>query len=135
MIKRFLLLLLMALPLVSAQADGFQFLAFQTQNGAVQTLPVTGLRITFSNGQLVATDGTSALTLPLSELSKMFFSESEVTAIESIAVSEGRNEGAVYNLQGVRVGSIRNGEMSLQGLPRGIYIVTRQGRTEKISIP
>ena len=135
MIKRFLLFLLMALPLVSAQADDFQYLAFQTQDGTVQTLPITGLRITFADGQLIATDGTTNVTLPLSELSKMFFSNTEVTAIESVAVSEGRYEGVVYNLQGVRVGSIREGGNSLQSLPRGIYIVTRQGKTEKISIP
>ena len=133
--KRILLFLLLALPLMSASADDYRFLAFQTQDGTVQTLPITGLRITFADGQLIATDGTTNVTLPLSELSKMFFSNTEVTAIESVAVSEGRYEGVVYNLQGVRVGSIREGGNGLQSLPRGIYIVTRQGKTEKISIP
>lgn len=132
--KRNLLLLVFALSAIVARADDFRFLAFQTQDGALQTMATQGLRITFADGELIATDGTQTLRLPLSDLTKMFFSADAPTGIESLSVTEQLEDGAVYNLQGICVGSLRKGETQIQGLPQGIYIVKRGGKAEKISI-
>lgn len=132
--KKLLLLILLAVLFTSARADDYGFLAFQTQDGTLQTMTTEGLRITFADGELVATAGTQTLRVPLSDLTKMFFSTDAPTGIESLGVAADIEEGTVYNVQGVRVGRLRQGEKQINGLPQSIYIVKRGGKAEKVSV-
>ena len=56
MFKKILLILLLVIPAGVAMADDYPYFAFQTSNGETKTLSVTGLKITFSNGNIVATN-------------------------------------------------------------------------------
>ena len=132
--KKLLLLILLAVSFTSAHADDYGFLAFQMQDGTLQTMTTEELRITFADGELVATAGTQTLRLPLSDLTKMFFSTDALTGIESPGIAADIEEGTVYNVQGVRVGRLRQGEKQINGLPQGIYIVKRGGKAEKVSV-
>ena len=60
MFKKFLLTLLLVLPAGVAMADDFPYFAFQTSDGETSTLNVTGLKITFSDGNIVATNADGA---------------------------------------------------------------------------
>lgn len=114
--------------LLSASATDYKFLTLESTDGSKVSLAATGLTLTFSDGNLVASDGT---VLPLSSLSKMYFTET--SGITSVTSSAG---GAmqVYTLSGILVGTYTEGQ-SFVGLPKGIYIIKdRQGNTHKTTI-
>ena len=56
----------------TVNANDYKYLSFELADGSVQSLSVTDLTLTFSNGNLVSSDGT---IIPLANLTKMFFSE------------------------------------------------------------
>lgn len=132
MFKKILLILLLVIPAGVAMADDYPYFAFQTSNGETKTLSVTGLKITFSNGNIVATNEEGAnFTASIESLAKMYFS-STATGIDAIAESVAV-EGEIYNVQGVRVG--RTDEMGeVRGLPEGVYVVKREGKTHKVLV-
>ena len=64
-----------------AQADDYPYLTFQKTDGTTQPVDVSGLVLTFSNGQLIATTSSGNVTFSLMELSKMYFSTSGSTSL------------------------------------------------------
>ena len=60
--------------MLTAQADSYSYLTFQKTDGTQQPVPVSGLVLTFSNGQLIATTPSESMSFTLVDLSKMFFS-------------------------------------------------------------
>ena len=132
MFKKFLLTLLLVLPAGVAMADDFPYFAFQTSDGETSTLNVTGLKITFSDGNIVATNADGAsFTASIESLAKMYFS-STATGIDAVAESAVA-EGDIYNVQGVRVG--RTDKMGeVRGLPEGVYVVKQNGKARKVLV-
>lgn len=147
--SRFLLSLLLALPLTAA-ADTYNYLNI-TAGSSIQSVALkTVRRITFSNGNIVVTaaDGTET-TAALSALTNLTFTET-ATGIRGIGlqpadlciengrvVADGKGILLVYNAAGrlVRqqyVDSSRT-ELSLEGLPHGIYIARLGNRSIKIA--
>lgn len=131
MFKKILLTLLLAVPAGLAMADGFPYFAFQTSSGETTTLSVTGLKITFSDGNIVATNEEGAnFTTSIESLAKMYFS---ATATGIDAVTSTAAEGDIYNVQGIRVG--RTDKMGeVRGLPEGVYVVKQNGKTRKVLV-
>ena len=123
---------MLVIPAGVAMADGLPYFSFQTSSGETTTLSVTGLKITFSDGNIVATnkDGAS-YTASIETLAKMYFS---ATATGIDAVSETMvADGDIYNVQGIRVG--RTDEMGeVRGLPEGVYVVKQNGKTRKVLV-
>lgn len=114
---------------LSANADNYKYLSFELTDGRVQSISVTDLTLTFSNDNLVASDGT---TIPLSQLSKMFFSEtSGITEMPTVSHT-GKVE--VYNPSGSKVGTFENSQEAKSKLPKGIYIIKDEQRINKIAI-
>ena len=112
-----------------SKADGYHFLVLECNDGSSYSLPVSGLSLTFSNGNLVSSDGT---TVPLEQLSKMYFSDTEAI-IESKA--EPRTDIAVYTISGVLVGTFADMTKATSTLPKGNYIIKAQdGRTFKTTV-
>jgi hypothetical protein len=109
-----------------ASATDFNFLTFEKADGSMVSLPVSGLTLTFIDGNLVASDGT---TLPLASLTKMFFTEtSGISTVQSLA----SGPSGIYTISGIYVGEASN---SLSRLPKGVYIIkSPQGVTKKIQI-
>lgn len=131
--KILLLVALIATFATNVFADDYQYLTFAKSDGTTMSVEAQGLKITFSDGNLVATQGGETTTIALTDLTKMYFS-SEKTGIESIAAPA---KDALYNVvsvSGVGVGQFRSTEEINSQLPRGIYIVKKDGKSTKVIV-
>ena len=89
MMKKIFILLTVLLATLTAQAEGYTYLTFETTDGAKASVAVENLTLTISGTTLTA--GSQQFTL--SNLSKMYFSTSDETAtgieeINSAAIEE-----------------------------------------------
>ena len=103
------------------------------QDGTKTSLTAVGLTITFSDGNLVATNSTTSesKTISLSNFASMKFSTSNETTtgintIEAESFGIGEAE-AVYDLSGRQIPSNAS-------LPKGIYIIKRGNVIRKIQV-
>lgn len=131
--NRFIILLLMFVAAVQAKADDYGYLTFQTSNGAEQSLAVSNLKITISDGKLVATNGTTSQTFSLSDLSKMYFS-STATGIKGTTVTATDTSVDVYSTSGVRMGTYTSLNVAKANLKPGVYVVKETNKTYKITV-
>ena len=67
---------------MTAQADDYPYLTFQTQDGTLTSVATSSLTLAIESGQLVVNDGEKTFTL--TDLKKMYFSTDDATAIESL---------------------------------------------------
>ena len=72
--KKFVFAMLVLLMGISAQAQGFTYLRFNTGSGTEKCVATDGLRIVFNNGKLVATSNGGNATIALSSMNYMYFS-------------------------------------------------------------
>lgn len=72
--KKFVFAMLVLLMGISAQAQGFTYLRFNTGSGTEKCVATDGLRIVFNNGKLVATSNGGNATIMLSSMNYMYFS-------------------------------------------------------------
>ena len=127
--RRVLLLLFTFLGLAVVRAEDYAYLTIVGADGGKTSLTAVGLTLSFSDDNLVASNAYTdeSLTLPLSSLASMNFSnDDETTGITSVhAVTSG--DDAVYTIQGLRlpVGT---------PLKKGIYIVRKGSTTQKVQV-
>ena len=124
MMKKIFILLTVLLATLTAQAEGYTYLTFETTDGAKASVSVENLTLTISGTTLTA--GSQQFTL--SNLSKMYFSTSDETAtgieeINSAAIEEATD---IYDLQGHKV--------SKEQMKKGVYIVKTNSRTYKMVV-
>ena len=130
--KSILLLALIATFSTNVFADDYQYLTFLKSDGSSLSVTAEGLKITFVDGNLVATQGGQTTTIALTDLNKMYFT-SEATGIKLTDSEQLTIDNAeVYDIQGRRV----NGQWSTVNgqLPRGIYIVKKDGKSTKVIV-
>lgn len=114
---------------LTASAQSYSYLTFRQANGSEKSISTSGLKLTFADGNLVATNGTETVTYALSDMAKMYFS----TTTTAISQAEtGNVSAAIVNgtLQvnapaGTRVSvyAIDGREMPHEGLTSGAYVV------------
>lgn len=127
--RRVLLLLFTFLGLAVVRAEDYAYLTIVGADGGKTSLTAVGLTLSFSDDNLVARNAYTdeSLTLPLSSLASMNFSnDDETTGITSVhAVTSG--DDAVYTIQGLRlpVGT---------PLKKGLYIVRKGSTTQKVQV-
>ena len=128
-----LILVLVASAVLSVSADNFNFLTLQQADGTEQSFNVSGLTITFSDGNMLVSQGGTTTTLSLKDLNKMYFSvTSGIRQPESVATK--METASVYDLQG------RKGADNVQlstinsELPKGVYIVKQGNTSVKIAV-
>ena len=111
------------------QVNGYQYLTFETTDGAKISVPAESLTMTFSGTTLTAGEQMFTLT----NLVKMYFSDSdETTGIsEDLRVKSEEFATAIYDLNGKE---IVNGKLSNRKLPKGVYIVKTQNGTCKLVV-
>ncbi|MDO4929960.1 MAG: hypothetical protein Q4E59_02380 [Bacteroidales bacterium] len=139
--KRITLLLLFALTAVlGTTAQSLSYLTFRTADGTEQSLTAVGLKLTFSDGQLVATGNDGTTTFSLTDLSSMFFSET-VTGISNVS---GASATKVRIVNGaLKVTAPAGSTISVrttdgrqvnkdQYLPKGMYIVRVNNQSFKV---
>ena len=124
MMKKIFILLTVLLATLTAQAEGYTYLTFETTDGAKASVAVENLTLTISGTTLTA--GSQQFTL--SNLSNMYFSTSDETAtaieeINSAAIEEATD---IYDLQGHKV--------SKEQMKKGVYIVKTNSRTYKMVV-
>ncbi len=115
-------------------ADDYGYFIFQKTDGTLVSLASESLSMTFSDGKLVATNGTESCTLPLSSLSKMYFSSDDATGIDNVQTADGCGKVEIFSVQGVSLGSFSSLETARKSLASGAYIVKANGRTFKIAV-
>ena len=121
--KKILLLLTMLVGAMTAQAEDYTYLTFETTDGAKASVDVSSLTLTVSGNTLTA----GSQTFTLSNLSKMYFSNtSETTAIEEITTATLDEAADIYDLQGHKV--------TKEQMKRGVYIVKTKSKTYKMIV-
>ena len=121
--KRLLFFLLMTIGTLTAHAEDYTYLTFETTDGAKVSVEASSLTITISGTTLTA--GSQSFTL--SNLSKMYFSSSdETTGIETLSVSDWNEITDIYDLNGRKV--------SKDQMQRGVYVIKTKNGTHKIAV-
>ena len=121
--KKLLLLIMFMTGTLSAQADGYTYLTFETTDGAKVSVEVSSLSITISGTTLTA--GSQQFTL--SNLSKMYFSSlNETTGIESITITTLDDDVEIYDMNGHKV--------TKDQLKKGVYVVKSKSGNHKIAV-
>jgi len=122
--KKIILFMTMMVGVLTAHADSYTYLTFETTDGAKASVSVSDLTLTISGTTLTA--GTQSFTL--TNLSKMYFSTSDetTTGIEEITSATLDEATDIYDLQGHRVTKAQ--------MRRGVYIVKTKSRTYKMVV-
>ena len=109
---------------LTAQAADYNYLTFETTDGAKVSVPVSSLSISINGTTLTA--GSQSFTL--SNLNKMYFSTTgeSTTGIEEITRADIDEATDIFNLQGHKV--------TKEQMKRGVYIVKTKNRTYKIVV-
>lgn len=121
--KKMLLSLSMMASTLSAMAEDYPYLTFETANGAKTSISTTSLTITLRDGKLMA----GSIELTLADLSKMYFSISdETTGIEEVSVAMLDDTADIYDLHGRKI--------SKEQMRCGIYVIKTKNGTHKVSV-
>jgi hypothetical protein len=131
--KKLFVTLLILTGALAIHAYEYPYLAFKTASGITQTVSVESLVITFSDGQLVATNNEGRQTFALNELSKMFFSEKNTTT--GISTMETADESLeAFTIGGLFVGKFDTPNEAKSHLKSGVYVLKSKNKTRKITI-
>jgi hypothetical protein len=120
--KKIALTLLILVGTLTAQADGYTYLTFETTDGAKASVAIESLTLSINGTTLTA--GTQSFTL--TNLAKMYFSTTDesTTGIESISIETLDEATDIYDLQGHKVTKAQ--------MTKGVYIVKTKTGTHKI---
>ena len=138
--KFYLLFLLMGFSLCGF-AQSYDYLTLRTADGTEKSLGIDGLRITFADGKLNADNGRESASVPLADMSCMFFSL-QTTGIGSqaslsdaslqVRIVGGRLITNAPAGSSIRVYGVDGRQVSTARLAAGTYIVNINGRTFKL---
>lgn len=122
--KKIILFMTMMVGVLTAHADSYTFLTFETTDGAKASVSVSDMTLTISGTTLTA--GTQSFTL--TNLSKMYFSTSDetTTGISEVMKADLDEATDIYDLQGHKVTKAQ--------MRRGVYIVKTKSRTYKMVV-
>lgn len=123
--KKLLLLLTIWVGTLTAQAEDYTYLTFETTDGAKISVNTESLKLTINGTTLTAGDQQFTIT----NLSKMYFSasdESTTTGMEEITRATLDDATEIYDLQGRKV--------TKEQMRTGVYIVKTKDRTCKIVV-
>ena len=131
--KKLIVTLCAVAAVQTMQAADYDYLTIVETDGTRTSLTAIGLTISFSDGNLVATNTQTSeqKTVSLGSLASLNFSTSNetTTGISRVeADSFGTSEAdAIYDLQGRQI-------PAGSSLTRGVYIIKKGGLTRKIQI-
>lgn len=121
--KKMLLSLSMMASTLSAMAEDYPFLTFETTDGKKNSISTTSLTISIQDGKLMA----GSMELTLVDLSKMYFSTSdETTGIEEVSVAMLDNAADIYDLHGRKVNKDQ--------MRHGVYVIKTKNGTRKVNV-
>ena len=123
--KKILLLLTILVGTLTAQAEDYTYLTFETTDGAKTSLDVSSLPVTINLDNSTLTIGDK--TFVLADLSKMYFStQSETNGIQEVSVISLDEATDIYDMHGRKVNK--------EQMRRGIYVIKTKQGTRKVSV-
>lgn len=150
--RLFILMAVLSAVCVQAGAQSLDYITFRSADGTERSVSIDGLRITFADGQLSATNNEESFSTPLSALSTMFFAEAP-TAIRAVATADAHlsysngqlsvsaPQGEIVSVYGA------DGRLVLQHVKhadgeeriplsvlRGVYVIKMNGETTKLMV-
>lgn len=139
-LRKMILCSLLAGTATAASAQTYSYLTLQQQNGSETSLSIDGLKITFDNGNLVATNGSESTTIPLVNMQKLYFATQPTgidgvegtSATVSATIVGGRLQVNAPEGSAVSVYSIDGRQVGTENLSAGAYVVKVAGRTFKV---
>jgi hypothetical protein len=99
-----ILTLLFIFTAVNLYADDYGYLTFQTSDGQQQSISVSNLKLKVSGGSLVVTNGSASTTFTLTNLSKMYFSNT--TGISTVGAQDKDVAVIAFTTAGVNMGNM-----------------------------
>lgn len=131
--KKFLIPTMALMLAMSASAETYPYLSFQTVDGSVVSLKSSNLNLTIEDGKLVVQNDEGSNKFVLTDLTRMFFSQSTETAITNLN-TDVNSTLQVYTTSGVFLGEFDNERSLRRSVPSGIYVVKTNGRTLKMAV-
>ena len=123
--KRIFLLLTTLVGVLTAQAEDYTYLTFETSDGAKTSVDISSLPVTINLDNSTLTIGDKTFALP--NLSKMYFSkQSETTGIQEVSVITLDEAIDIYDMHGRKVNK--------EQMRRGIYVMKTKQGTRKVSV-
>lgn len=119
--KQLLIILTLCLSAITASAGDYKFLILEGNDGTTYSMNATGLTLTFSDGNLVSSDGT---VIPLNSLVKMYFSEA--SGISTIPSTTNDDHVTVYSITGILAGTYNDMTTAMSSLTKGLYIIKQK---------
>ena len=125
--KKIILYSLLSLLASNLIAADYDYMVFTLKDGTTQSIPSMGLVLSFEDGNMKATNGSQTITIPLTSLDKMAFSD-DTTGIETIENTQMTidDNAEIFDLQGRMV--------TKDQMQKGIYIIKTNNRTYKMLV-
>ena len=121
--KKMILSVSMLAGSLSAMAEDYPYLTFETANGTKTSISTSSLTISIQDGKLMA----GSMELTLADLSKMYFSTSnETTGIEEVSIATLDDTADIYDLLGRKVSKAQ--------MRRGVYVIKTKNGTRKVNV-
>ena len=131
--KKFFATIVALIGTLAAQAYDFPYLILHSADGSTQAVSVESLTITFADGQLVAVNDNGSQIFTLTDLNKMFFSNSgDATGISTME-SVGESVEA-FTLGGLSLGKFSSMVEAKSSLKTGVYVLRSKNKNVKIAI-
>lgn len=131
--KKFLIPTMALMLAMSASAETYPYLSFQTADGSIVSLKSDNLNLTIEDGKLVVQNGEGSNKFVLIDLARMFFSKSTETAITNLN-TDINSTLQVYTASGVFLGEFDSERSLRRSVPSGVYVVKANGRTLKMAV-
>ena len=124
-LRAILLTAILVISFATIKAEDYKFFTIEKTDGTSQTMTAVGLTINYTDGYLVAQSGNETTKILLSDLKRMYFTN-EAAAISDITDEKASNN-ETYDMQGRRI-------TDKPLMNRGIYIIKKDGKTQKVFV-
>ena len=131
--KKILVLAVMVVCAVMAQAADYPYLVFTNTAGTTTVMNVSSLTMTVSGSSLQVTNSDGTETFALTDLNNMQFSaDGSTTAIEQVLEADSPVE--VFSVTGVQLGSFGSLREAVRGLSAGAYVIKQGVNTQTVVV-
>ena len=124
-LKAILLTVMLVMGITSTHAEDYKFFTIEKTDGTKQTMTAIGLTMNYENGYLVVHHDNTTTKILQTELKRMYFTN-ETAAIDNIE-SDKSSGNVTYDMQGRRIDRT-------QIMNRGVYIIKKDGKTQKVFV-
>jgi hypothetical protein len=124
-LRAILLTAILVISFATIKAEDYKFFTIEKTDGTSQTMTAVGLTINYTDGYLVAQNGNETTKILLSDLKRMYFTNA-AAAISDITDEKASNN-ETYDMQGRRI-------TDKPLMNRGIYIIKKDGKTQKVFV-